>query len=57
MTYLDRVTHFATLRALDFRPVLGLRAVAREVTLFLTIAARHVVRIERLIAFLRDVVL
>ena len=48
---------FLTVLALDLRPVLGLRAVAREMTLLLAVAASNVFRVARLVTLLRHVVL
>ena len=57
VTDLDSVAELLTVLALDLRPVLGLWAIAREVTLVLAVAARDVVRVARLITLLGHVIL
>lgn len=54
--YLDSMAHLTTVATLDFRPVLGLRAVTREMAHLLAVAAGDSVWVTRLITFLGDMV-
>ena len=56
ITDLDGMTEFLAVLTLHLRPILWLRAIAREVALFLTVAAGNVVWITGLITLLRDVI-
>ncbi len=51
------MTHFVAVAAFDFAPILWFRAIAREMTLLLTVAASNVIRIARLITLLSYMVL
>lgn len=56
-TDLDGVAKLLAILTLDLRPVLGLRAISREVALLLTVAASDKIGVARLIAFLGYVIL